>query len=404
MTKKLSLSNLPVKGCHVLMRVDFNVPIDKRGVITDDTRIVQSLPSIKNILERGGSLILMSHLGRPKGKVEAAYSLAPCAALLSQLLSKPVMMAPDCIGPKVRDTAAQLKPGEVMMLENLRFYPAEEEPVKDPSFAKELASLADCYVDDAFGSAHRSHSSIVDVASYFPGKSAAGFLMEKEIKVLGEMLHAPKRPFYALLGGAKVSTKIEPLQALLSVVDGLLIGGGMAYTFLKAKGIAIGNSLVEPTYLEAAKAIMETCQKKNIPYWLSEDALIAQSFSNDAATQTCLLAQGIPDGWQGMDIGPKTILKFTEVLKQAATILWNGPLGVFEFPNFSQGTYAIANALADMDAVTIVGGGDSLAAIEAAGVSSKISHLSTGGGATLEFIQYGTLPGIEALSDFPVKK
>lgn len=399
MAKKLSLKDLSVKGSKVLMRVDFNVPLDKSGKITDDSRIVATLPSIRMILDRGGAVILMSHLGRPDGKKMPEFTLAPCAKHLSQLLGKPVLMAPDCVGPEVEKMAKALHPGDVMLLENLRYYAAEEKPDKDPNFAKQLAALGDCYVNDAFGTAHRAHASTFTVASYFPGKAAAGLLMEKEIHFLGDMLANPKRPFYAIIGGKKISGKIEVLESLMKKVDGLLIGGGMVYTFAKAQGMSIGQSICEDEQLETARNVMKACKERNVKLWLGEDVVAADDFNNDAKTQVVRLSDGIPDGYQGMDIGPATIKKFSDVLKDAATVLWNGPLGVFEMSHFAAGTKAIATLLAKLKATTIVGGGDSLAAVAAAGVADKLSHLSTGGGASLEYIEKGKLPGIEALSD-----
>lgn len=396
---KLFIEDLPIKGKKVLMRVDFNVPLDNNLNISDATRIFAALPSIKYVVEKGGALILMSHLGRPKGEPSPELSLAPCAKMLSHILKLDVKMAPDCTGSKTEELAEKLQPGEILMLENLRFHRAEEYPNEDPSFAKKLADLGDFYVDDAFGSAHRSHSSIFYVPKLMPGKAAAGYLMEKEIRFLSLALFNPKRPFYAIIGGAKISTKLGVIRSLLQKVDGLLIGGGMAYTFLKAQGIAIGQSLCEDDQIAVAKQILEDCKKRNIPFILPIDFRIANECSDDAENKIIDVEQGIPDGYQGLDIGPKTIQLFQEKLKDAQTILWNGPLGVYEFNNFALGTAAIAQFIGNSQAISIVGGGDSIAAINDAGVADKISHLSTGGGATLEFIEYGTLPGIEALSD-----
>lgn len=397
MHEKLSLKDLDVKGKKVLMRVDFNVPLDK-GSITDDTRIKASLPSINYVLDHGGSVILMSHLGRPKGKKNPEFSLAPCAKRLSELLHRNVIMAPDCIGPETEKLAQNLKSGEVLLLENLRFHEAEEHPEKDSSFAKKLAKLGDLYVNDAFGTAHRAHSSTVEITKYFPGKSAMGFLLEKEIRYLGQALLNPKRPFYAIIGGAKISTKIGVLKSLTQIVDALFIGGGMAYTFLKAQNIPIGDSIHEDEFLPQALEILKICHEKGIKFFLPEDYVVANQYSSDAKTQIVPKEQGIPPGYQGMDIGPKTIALFTKEIPNAKTILWNGPLGVFEFDQFAKGTESIAKALASSSATTIVGGGDSIAALNKLGLADKMSHLSTGGGASLEFIEFGTLPGIEALS------
>lgn len=401
MSRKLSLTDLDVNGKRVLMRVDFNVPLDKNGGITDDSRIRAAIPSIKYIIEHGGSVILMSHLGRPKDAPSSELSMNRCAKRLSELLGKAVLMAPDCIGENVQKLAKNIKPGQVLLLENLRFYRAEEHPEEDPLFARKLASMGDIYVNDAFGTAHRAHSSTVEVPRYYSGNAAAGLLMVKEIQFFGEALKNPKRPFYAILGGAKISSKIGVIRALLEKVDVLLIGGGMAYTFFKAQGIPIGNSLHEDAFLQEAKDILEIAKKNHKKLLFPIDNVVADSFSNDANFQTINSEEGIPEGFQGMDIGPKTIKVFSDELQKAATIFWNGPLGVFEFPNFANGTNTIAHTLAKLPktVTTIVGGGESIAAVQAAGVADKITHISTGGGASLEYIEYGQLPGIEALSD-----
>ncbi len=390
---KLTIQDLPLKGKRVLMRVDFNVPI-KDGKISDDSRIAATLPSIEYILSHGASLILMSHLGRPKGKPEAQFSLAPCAKRLSELLKKPVAMAPDCIGPEVEKLAFSLKPGQILLLENLRFHPGEEEPEKDPRFVSSLAKLGDLYVNDAFGTAHRAHASTALIAKQFPNRSAAGFLMEKEISHLSSLLHPSKRPFYAIIGGAKISTKIGVIKNLLNLIDLLFLGGGMTYTFLKCQGIGVGNSIVEDSELDTAKELLKSKKIR-----LAQDSVIANAFSNDSQTKTILCKNGIPDGWQGMDIGPQTIQDWSQELKNGATIFWNGPLGVFEMPNFAKGTRAIAEALARSKGETVVGGGDSVAAIQQMGLGDKFSHLSTGGGASLEFLEFGHLPGIDALTE-----
>lgn len=394
---KLTLSDMPLQGKKVLMRVDFNVPLKEDGSISDDTRIVQSLKSIKYILEQNGSLILMSHLGRPKAKTPS-LSLEPCAKRLSELLKIPVILAPDCIGPSVEKLAKNLKPGQVILLENLRFYAAEENPESDPSFAKKLASLGDIYVDDAFGTAHRKHSSTYTIAKYFPQKALAGFLLEKEISFLGSHLSKPKKPFYAIIGGAKISSKIGVIKKLIDKVDELFIGGGMAYTFFKADGINMGKSIVEDEEIPTVKEIRKKCAEKKVTLNLPLDLVIASDFKNDAETKTIPI-ENIPPSYQGMDIGPKTIELWSKKLKKAATIFWNGPLGVFEMPNFAKGTSMIAKALSETKAITIVGGGDSVAAINELHLQNKFTHLSTGGGASLEYIEYGTLPGIEVLSD-----
>ncbi len=398
MTTTRSLKDIDVTGKQVLIRVDFNVPLDDSGVITDDTRIRAALPTIQYILDHGASVIVMSHLGRPKGEKVEKLSLLPCAKRLTELIGQEITMAPDCIGEEVDALAEKLAPGDVMLLENLRFYLAETKPDTDPTFAKQLASLANVYVNDAFGTAHRSHSSTATITEYFPGNAVAGFLMEKEICVIGNIVTEPKRPFHAIIGGAKVSSKIGVLQSLVKNVDALFIGGGMAYTFLKAKGVSIGDSLFEEEYLDTSLAIIEECKKRQINLLLPVDIAIAQEFSADAEKSIVKTANGIPDGYQGMSIGPKTVALYVEHLRSAQTIIWNGPLGVYEFPAFATETITIAKAFAACDAQTIVGGGDCVAAVKAAGVADKITHISTGGGATLEYLEFGTLPGIDALS------
>jgi len=376
------------------MRVDFNVPLSKEGKITDDSRIVAALPSIEYVLAHGAALILMSHLGRPKAKPEPQFSLAPAAKRLSELLHKPVPLAPDCVGPEVKKMASTLRPGQVLMLENVRFHPGEEEPEQDPSFTDQLAALGDLYVNDAFGTAHRAHASTALIAKHFPGKAAAGFLMEKEISFLFPLLHNPKRPFYAIIGGAKVSTKAGVIHNLLKRVDSLFLGGGMTFTFLKAEGIEIGNSLFEPDEVKRAKEILQTAKSIHLPL----DLVIADAFSNDANRKVIEAKGGIPPGWQGMDIGPKTIRKWSALLQKAETVFWNGPLGVFEMPHFAKGTQEVARALSRSSSEVIIGGGDSVAAVQQMGLGDKFAHLSTGGGAALEFLEFGHLPGIDALS------
>lgn len=401
--EKLSLEDLDIQGKKILMRVDFNVPLDAQGNITDDSRIVATLPSIRYVLQEGGSLILMSHLGRPKNKKESHLSLLPCARRLEEFLHLPVTMASDCIGQNVEELVQQLKPRQIILLENLRFHPGEEAPFEHPEFVEALARLGDLYVNDAFGTAHRFHASTAAVAKFFPGKAAAGYLLKKEIQFLGEVLKNPKRPFYVIIGGAKISTKMGALKALLGKVDSLLIGGAMAYTFFKAQGIDVGDSLYEADQIDQARFLLDECQKRDTPLLLPCDILIAESIEKGAPTKVVKTQDGIPKGWKGVDIGPKTLEIFTHEIQKAKTVLWNGPLGVFEIEDFAQGTLEFAKSLAHLDAIKIIGGGDSLAAVQAADVANQMTHLSTGGGATLEYIELGTLPGIEALSAKCVK-
>jgi len=398
MFDKLLITDLEVKGKKVLMRVDFNVPLDVERRITDDTRIVAALPSINYVLDHGGSVILMSHLGRPKGKKQPEFSLAPCATQLSHLIGHEVKMAPNCVGSEVDTLAGELKPGEVMLLENLRFHLAEEHPEQDPLFAKQLAQLGDCFVSDAFATAHRSHSSTVMVPTLFPGKAAAGFLMAQELKFLGDTFLDPKRPFHAIIGGAKVSSKIGVINALCEKVDTLFIGGGMAYTFFKAQGFDIGDSIHEDKFLETARDILRNYQSAGVKLYLPVDHVVADHISEDAQVLQLDTFQNVPAGFQGVDIGQKTIEIYSKALQNASTIFWNGPLGVFECPPFAKGTESIARTVAKLSAVSVVGGGDSVAAIKAARLEDSITHISTGGGACLEFIEKGTLPGIEVLS------
>lgn len=395
---KLLLADLSFRGKKVLMRVDFNVPLNPDGGISDDSRIRAAIPSIEYILKEGGSLILMSHLGRPKGKKNPEFSLKPCAKRLQELIpSVKVMMAPDCIGPTVKKMVDELQAGSILLLENLRYYPGEEEPEKHPEFVSSLAELGDIYINDAFGSSHRAHASITAITQYFPNKAAAGFSLEKEIRFLGDALSNPDRPFYAIVGGAKISTKIGALRALLKKTDKLFIGGAMAFTFFKAQGIAVGDSLIENDLLESASSIMEESRLDNRPLILPVDVLIAETIQENSKSKIIEIDQGIPDGWHGVDIGPKTIQLYIQNLQDAKTVFWNGPMGIFEIKPFSKGTFAIAEALSKLNATTIVGGGDSLAAVHAADVSDCIKHLSTGGGAALEYIEFGSLPGISAL-------
>lgn len=398
MFQKLSLKDLPINGKKVLMRVDFNVPLDKSQNILDASRIEAALPSIRYVIEHGAALILMSHLGRPKGKASKEFSLAPIAQELSQLLGKPVKMAPDCIGKDVQKMAEALQTGEILLLENLRFHSAEENPSQDPSFAKQLADLADFYVNDAFGADHRAHSSTAEIAKYFPDKAAAGFLLEKEIQFLSKVLEDPQRPFFAIIGGKKISTKIATLKALLKKVDKLLIGGGMAYTFFKAQGFKVGRSICEDDQLNKAREILNLAKEKNIPLLLPKDVIAVKEPSKNAQLKSVKIADGIPDDLEGVDIGPETIEEFKKAIQHAKMIFWNGPLGIFEIKPFDRGTFAIAQAVANSNALTIAGGGETVSALQESGLAEKISHLSTGGGATLEYIEQGTLPGLEALS------
>jgi len=393
---KLFIEDLDIKGKKVLLRADFNVPLDGDGNISDSTRIEATLPSIQYVLDQGGSLILMSHLGRPHGEPHPELSLAPVATFLSAVLNRPVKLGVNSVGERVREQVEALQPGDVLLLENLRFHRAEEHPEEDPHFAKELASFGDSYIDDAFGCAHRKHSSIYTITQYFPGRAAAGYLLEKEIRFLGETLTHPKRPFFAIMGGAKISTKIGVLKALLQKVDKLLIGGGMAYTFLKAQGLPIGDSLVEEDLAPLAEELLKNHSSQIV---LPLDFLTATACSEEAPSKLVTQNQGIPAGYQGLDIGPQTVELFKKTLIEAQTILWNGPLGVYEFDRFAQGTLSIAKFLATLKATTVIGGGDLIAAVHRAGVADKITHISTGGGATLEYLEYGTLPGIEALSE-----
>ena len=387
--KKLTLKDLSLGNKRVLMRVDFNVPIEN-GKIEDDSRIHAALPSIEYVLKHGGSIVLMSHLGRPKGKPDPALSLKPVARRLSEILKCPIQMANDSIGPEVEKMTKGLMPGHIMMLENLRFHEGEKDPKKDPEYVKELSKLGDVYVNDAFGSAHREHASTALITQFFPDRSAMGFLIEEELRQITPLIKNPERPFYAIIGGAKGSSKIGILKKLLTHVDGVFIGGGMAFTFLKEKGISVGDSICENI------SLIQDFPKDKI--YLPVDLVIADQFSNDAKIETILVDQGIPSGWDGMDIGPKTILEWNQKLVGAKTVFWNGPVGVYEMSNFQNGTRAIAEALAKTNAKTIVGGGNSVSAIKQMRLSDQFTHLSTGGGASLEFLELGHLPGIDALT------
>lgn len=387
---KKTIRGVDVHGKRVLVRVDFNVPL-MDGAITDDQRIRAALPTIEYLLDNGATVILMSHLGRPKGTVVEALRLTPVAARLADLLDRPVTKLDDCVGEGVEQAVANARPGDVILLENLRFHP--EETANDPVFSKQLAGLGDLYVDDAFGAVHRAHASVVGVADYLP--AVAGFLLEKELTALGGALEKPVRPFVAILGGAKISGKIEVIDNLLSKVDRLLIGGGMANTFFKAQGYSVGDSLVEDDALELAKEILA---KGGAKLLLPVDVVIADAFEADARSRTVAVDQ-VPDGWRIMDIGPESLERFGEQLKDARTVVWNGPMGVFEFPKFAAGTFALARLVAESGATVIIGGGDSAAAIEQSGLAHEMSHISTGGGASLEFLAGKTLPGVAALDD-----
>ncbi|HHT35747.1 MAG: phosphoglycerate kinase [Candidatus Wallacebacter cryptica] len=393
MNKKM-IQDVDVKGKRVLMRVDFNVPMNDQGEITDDKRITAALPSIQYLVEQGAKVILMSHFGRPKGKVVDSMRMDPIAEHLGRLLGKTVIKVDDCIGPEVEAKAAEMQDGDVMLLENVRFY-AEEE-ANDPEFAKKLAALGDVYVNDAFGTAHRAHASTEGVAHYLP--AVAGFLMEKELKFLGGAVNDPKRPFVAILGGAKVQDKIAVIESLLNKVDTLIIGGGMAYTFLKAKGYEIGKSLLDADRIDFCRTIMEQAEAKGVKLLLPVDIVVAKEFAADAENKV-VAADQIPADWEGLDIGPKTVELFSEAVKSAATVVWNGPMGVFEWEAFANGTKQVAQAMAESDAITIIGGGDSAAAVEQAGLAEKMTHVSTGGGASLEFLEGKELPGVAALND-----
>jgi len=392
---KLSIRDLDLKGKRVFMRVDFNVPLSDTQEITDDTRVRASLPSIQLALERGARLILSSHLGRPKGKPNPKMSLRPVAVRLSQLLGKPVTFAPDCVGAQVEEQAAALKDGEVLLLENLRFHPEEEK--NDPGFSRQLAALAEVYVNDAFGSAHRAHSSTEGITKFL-SPCAAGLLMEKELEYLGKAVESPERPYTAIVGGAKVSDKIELLQNLMRFADTVLIGGAMAYTFLKAQGVEVGLSKTEDDKLDLARDLLQFAERRTIKLRLPSDHVVAEKVDPSAAAEVVNVAS-IPADRMGVDIGPATRAEYAREIACAKTIVWNGPMGVFEIDQFAQGTLEVARAVAASSAVSIVGGGDSVAAIAKAGVESKITHISTGGGASLEFLSGMTLPGVAALTE-----
>ena len=391
---KKTVKDINLEGKKVFARCDFNVPMDKEQNITDNTRIVAALPTIKYLLEQNCKLILASHLGRPKGEFKPEYSLKPVAKELSRLLNKEVIIANDVIGEDATAKAENLKEGEILLLENVRFH--REETDNDPEFAKKLASMAEIFVNDAFGAAHRAHASTTGIADYIPGVS--GFLIEKELTVLGNAINNPERPFMAILGGAKVSDKIGVIDSLLDKVDTLMIGGGMAYTFFKAQGYNVGNSLCEVEKTGLALEAMEKAKQKGVKLLLPVDTKIGKEFKPDTESKTVAWTE-IPDEWEGFDIGEKTIAMFKEELKNAKTVIWNGPLGLFEFDQFAIGTNEIAKALSELDATTIIGGGDSGAAVEKAGLADKMTHISTGGGASLEFLEGKKLPGIECLQE-----
>ena len=391
---KKTVKDIDLKGKKVFVRCDFNVPMDENQNITDNARIVGALPTIKYLLEQNCKIILASHLGRPKGEFKPEFSLAPVAKELSKLLGQEVIMAKDVIGEDAMTKAANLKEGEILLLENVRFH--KEETDNDPEFAKKLASMAEVYVNDAFGTAHRAHASTTGIASYLP--AVAGFLIEKELQFLGNAVNNPERPFVAILGGAKVSDKIGVIDSLLEKVDTLMIGGGMAYTFFKAQGYEVGNSICEMDKLDLAREAMEKAKQKGVKFMLPVDTKIGKEYKSDTESKVVKYTE-IPEGWEGLDIGPETIKMYEEELKTAKTVVWNGPLGVFEFDQFAVGTNAIAKILSEIDATTIIGGGDSAAAVKKAGLEDKMTHISTGGGASLEFLEGKKLPGIEALMD-----
>ena len=390
MFNKKTIKDIDVKGKKVLVRVDFNVPLKDRKV-SDDTRIVAALPTINYLLEQGAALILCSHLGRPKGDPDPEYSMKPVADYLGGLVKNKVIFSPECVGPAAAKAAVDLQPGEILVLENTRFYPGETK--NDPEMSKQLASLAEVFVNDAFGSAHRAHASTVGVTDYLP--SVAGFLLEREIKFLDQAIEDPKRPFVAILGGAKVSDKIGVIKNLLTKADTVLIGGGMANTFFKAQGYPVGDSLVEDEVLDVARDLVKLGGTK---LRLPVDVVIADKFDNAAQTKV-INAGPVPDGWRILDIGPETVENFSKVVSTAGTVVWNGPMGVFEMENFAKGTFEVAKAIADSKAISIIGGGDSAAAIQQSGLADKITHISTGGGASLEMLEGIQLPGLTALLD-----
>jgi 3-phosphoglycerate kinase len=390
---KQTIRDVDVTGKRVLVRVDFNIPLDD-GRISDDRRIREALPTITELRRRGARVILASHLGRPDGKVVEGLRLDPVARRLGELLGVAVRKLPDCVGPDVERAVAQMRDGDVVLLENLRFHPEEE--ANDATFARALASLAQLYVNDAFGTAHRAHASTVGVTRFLP--AVAGLLMEKELTYLSQARENPRRPFVAILGGKKVSDKIGVIRNLLTKADALLIGGAMGYTFLRAKGLAVGSSLTEEDKLDLARSLIEDAAKRRVPFRLPDDVVVADRFASDAAHRV-VAAGAIPQGWMGLDIGPQTSAAYAAVIAGAGTVMWNGPMGVFEFPAFAAGTRVVAEAMAKSKAVTIVGGGDSAAAVQQMGLADRMTHISTGGGASLEFLEGKQLPGVAALLD-----
>ncbi|MGI6235860.1 MAG: phosphoglycerate kinase [Christensenellales bacterium] len=391
---KKTLEDFSLENKRVLVREDLNVPMDEEGLITDDTRIRATLPTISYLVDKGAKVIIVSHLGRPKGKVNPKYSLAPVAKRLSELLEKEVAFAQDCIGQAAEEAVAQMKPKDVLLLENVRFHEGEEK--NNPEFAKNLAGLADIFINDAFGTSHRAHASTVGVAEYLP--AGAGYLMQKEIETMGNALENPERPFAAILGGAKVGDKIGVIKNLLNKVDILLIGGGMAYTFLKSQGHEIGKSLLEPDKIELAASLLKDAREKGVKLLLPDDVVVTSELKEGLPYETVSITQ-IPRDEMGVDIGEKTQKKFADAIKGAKTVVWNGPMGVFEMKAYAKGTFAVASAMAKSDAVTIIGGGDSAAAVEQLGFAKAMTHISTGGGASLEFLEGKELPGVAALND-----
>ena len=392
---KKTIEDVNVQGKRVLVRVDYNVPLTPEGTVADDKRIVAALPTVKYLLEHGARVILCSHLGRPKGTVKPEFSLKPVAARLGELLpGVKIDFASDCIGEEAKEKAMALQDGQILLLENLRFHKEEEK--NDPEFAKELASLAEIYVSDAFGTVHRAHASTAGVAAYLP--AVAGFLIGKELSIMGQALENPQRPFVAILGGAKVADKIGVIKNLLQKCDSLIIGGGMAYTFFAAKGYGIGDSLLDKDSIGLAKDLMAEAESRGVKLLLPVDTVVAKEFAADAEHKTVKVSE-IPDGWQGLDIGEESRKLFAETIKTAKTVIWNGPMGVFEFPAFAKGTAAVAEACAQCQGTTIIGGGDSASAVKKLGYADKMTHISTGGGASLEFLEGKVLPGVAALND-----
>jgi len=398
---KKTLTSLDYSGKRVLVRVDFNVPVEN-GAVSDTTRIDAALPTLNHILDKGGSLVLMSHLGRPKGGPDAKYSLAPVVPVLAAALGREVIFVPNCVGADAEAAAANLQPGGVILLENLRFHPEEEgkgvSAEQQLAFAGQLAALGDVFVNDAFGTAHRAHASMTPITTFFPEKAVAGLLLEKEINYLAKTLESPERPFVAIIGGAKISGKIDVILNLLGKVNSLIIGGGMAYTFFRAQGLSIGNSIVEDDKVDLARDIMKQATDRGVQLLLPTDTMVADDFSPTANRKVVGLG-GIEDGWEGLDIGPESAATFADVIRNAKTVVWNGPMGCFEMEPFAVGTATVAKALAETECVSIVGGGDSVSAINQLGLAERITHISTGGGASLELLEGKVLPGLAALSD-----